>query len=375
MDVDRYRELFPVCRSFNFQNHAGVAPLSLPAVDAIGRYARLAAETAGVSESLYEPVERIRAGAAKLIGSHSDEITFVKNTTEGLGWVAGGLDWRVGDNVVSTAVEFPANVYPWMALVSRGVQLRQVAEEAGRIPLDRLIEAIDENTRVLAVSAVQYASGFRMDLQRLGQLCRERDILFCVDAIQSLGVLPIDVEAMAIDFLSADGHKWLCGPEGCGIFYCRRERLPLLTPVMTGWLCMVDAMNFGDYRFEYVQSARKFDTGSYNLAGIYAMGASLEMFLELGIEAIWQRVKQLTDHLVQRLEAKGYRVISSRRQGEASGIVAFVSDRHDQADLQHRLQHEHGVVIALREGRLRASPHFYNTIAEIDQLADLLPEH
>lgn len=375
MHVNQLRELFPITQNYSFLNAAAVTPLSRPAWEAVCRYVEEMCEHAGIGADLYRNAERIRSLAARLIGAATDEVVFVKNTTEGIGWVAGGLPWQAGDNVVITAVEFPANVYPWMGLGRQGVGLRMVKEVDGRVPVDDVMAAIDERTRVVSVSAVQYASGFRMDLPRLGQACRERGVFLCVDAIQALGALPIDVQAMQIDFLSADGHKWLCGPEGCGIFYCRRELLDKLTPVFAGWLCMEDALDFGNYRFEFLRSARKFDTGSYNLAGICGLGASIEMWLEVGIEAVARRVLALTDRLVEGLRAKGYRVISSRLPGEASGIVAFVSDCHDHEEIRKRLHEQHRVIISCREGRLRVSPHAYNTPEEIDQLIDLLPGH
>ncbi|HPD28950.1 MAG TPA: aminotransferase class V-fold PLP-dependent enzyme [Phycisphaerae bacterium] len=375
MNVRQLRELFPITRRYNFLNAAAVAPLSSPASQAMCRYIEHTCGQATIGADFYMNAEQTRSLAAALIGADPDEVTFTKNTTEGIGWVAGGLPWRAGDNVVITAVEFPANVYPWMGLGRQGVDLRMVKEVDGRVPAEDVIAAIDERTRVVSVSAVQYASGFRMDLPRLGQVCRERDVLLCVDAIQALGVLPIDVRAMQIDFLSADGHKWLCGPEGCGIFYCRRELLDRLTPVFAGWLCMEDALDFGNYRFEFLRSARKFDTGSYNLAGICGLGASIEMWLEAGIDVVAQWALALTDRLVEGVRGKGYRVVSSRLPGEASSIVAFVSDHHDHGEIRKRLQEQHRVIISCREGRLRASPHAYNTLEEIDQLIELLPGH
>ena len=375
MDIQNWRELFPITRHYSFLNHAGVAPLSKPAAEAMRAHVEQSEDRAGLGAGFYKRAEQVRRLAAALIGAGPEEITFVKNTTEGIGWVANGLKWRPGDNVVTTAVEFPANVYPWMALRSRGVELRMVPEVDGRVPADRVLAAIDSRTRVLSVSAVQYASGFRMDLAALGMACKERGVLFCVDAIQALGVLPVDVRAMNVDFLSADGHKWLCGPEGCGIFYCRRALLNELEPVMAGWLCMKDALDFGHYRFEFVETACKFDTGSYNLAGVYGLGASIEMFLDVGLDRISGHVLTITERLTGGLREKGYRIISSRAPGEASGIVAFASDRHDHEHLRRYLEDEHRVVIAVREGRLRASPHFYNTVEEIDRLVALLPAH
>jgi len=375
MDIVQMRELFPITRNYNFQNHAGVAPLSRPAAEAMRRYVDHLCDCGYLRGEFYKHAEHVRKSAAQLIGATPEEITFVKNTTEGLGWVANGLSWSTGDNVVTTNVEFPANIYPWMGLQSRGVQLKMVPEENGRVPVERMADAINSKTRVVTVSAVQYASGFRADLETLGRICKEKGVLFCVDAIQALGVLPIDVRAMSIDFLSADGHKWLCGPEGCGIFFCHRELIGHLRPVIAGWMGMVDAYNFGKYRFEFVDTARKFDLGSYNLAGIYGLGASIDLILEMGVKKITAHVLMLTDRLVEGLRDKGYRVVSSRREGEASAIVAFTSEVHNQEEIQRHLEAEHRVVIAVREGRLRASPHLYNTIEEIDQLIDLLPSH
>ncbi len=375
MDVRNWRELFPIAKRCVFLNHAAVAPLSRPAADAMRDYVEQTETTAGVGAGFYRRAEEVRRMAATLVHAGPDEIAFVKNTTEGLGWVAAGLAWQAGDNIVTTAVEFPANVYPWMGLRSRGVELRRVAEESGRVPTQRLLDAVDDHTRLVTVSAVQYASGFRMDLAAIGRFCRERGVLFCVDAIQALGVLPVDVREMSIDFLAADGHKWLCGPEGCGFFFCRRELLDRLNPPFAGWLCMKDALDFGHYRFEYVDSARKFDTGSYNLVGIAGLGGSLEMILDIGIDRICSQVMMLADRLAAGLKSKGYRVISSRAPGEASGIVAFASDRHDHETIRMRLESEHRIMIAVREGRLRVSPHFYNTIEEIDHLVELLPKN
>jgi selenocysteine lyase/cysteine desulfurase len=375
MDIVSTREFFPITKHYNFQNHAGVAPLSLPAAEAMQRYAVECADCATVRADFYREVEQVRRMSAQLINAMPEEITFVKNTTEGLGWVANGLTWANGENVVTTNVEFPANVYPWMGLQSRGVQLKMVPEEGGRVPVERIVDAITSKTRVVTVSAIQFASGYRSDLAALGRICKDKGVLFCVDAIQALGAFPIDVKAMNIDFLSADGHKWLCGPEGAGIFYCSRSLIGHLKPVIAGWLCMVDAMNYGNYRFEFVDSARKFDTGSYNVAGVLGLGASIKLILEVGIDKISSHILMLTDRMVEKLHDKGYRVISSRKPGEASGIVAFVSDIHDHNKIQKHLQAEHRVVITVREGRLRASPHMYNTTEEIDRMVELLPGH
>jgi selenocysteine lyase/cysteine desulfurase len=228
---------------------------------------------------------------------------------------------------------------------------------------------------VVAISSVQYASGFQTDLKRLGEYCQSKGVLLCVDAIQSVGAMPIDVKAMEIDFLSADGHKWMCGPEGLGIFYVRKEVQGLLRPSCVGWLSMKNALDFDHYRFEFQDSAKRYDSGAYNLIGIHALGGALDLLEEIGMEAITARLMRLTDRLVDGVRRKGYQVVSSRAPGEASGIVAFTSDLHDLDKVQKHLQAEHRIVVAVRSKRLRVSPHFYNTEREIDQLIEALPGH
>ncbi len=375
MNWDAIRSEFPITRNYNFQNHAAVGPLSRRCAVAMRTYVQHAEENAYLKGGFYRHADYVRQLAAQLIGANADEVTFIKNTSEGISLVANGLSFSSGDNIVTTHAEFPANIYPWQALQSRGVQLRMVMEEEGRIPLDRLIASIDNRTRLVTVSSVQFASGFRTDLAALGRACQEKGVLLFVDAIQSLGVMPLDVRTMPIDFLAADGHKWLLGPEGLGIFYVRKEIQGHLRPTCIGWLSMKDALNFDRYRFDFQDSIKRYDSGAYNLAGIYGLGGSLELILEIGIEQIHQHALALTDRMVTGLRERGYRIVSSRAKGEASAIVAFTSDLHDHDTIQRHLQQEHRLVIAVRCGRLRASPHFYNTPREIDQLVDALPAH
>ncbi len=375
MDINAVRAEMPVVRQYSFMNHAGIAPVSGRAASAMRRYIDEAESHASVRGKLQAEARRVRQLGAKLLNSHVEEVTFIKNTSEGISFVANGLQFSRGDNIVTSGVEFPANIYPWMNLRAQGVQLKMVPEDNGRIPLERLVELIDDRTRVVAISSVQFASGYRTDLAALGAACQERGVLFSVDAIQSVGCVPIDVRAMKIDFLSADGHKWMLGPEGVGLFYCRHELLGLLQPSSVGWLSVTDPTNWGEYNLEFHDDARRFDGGSYNLAGIWGLGASLEWLLELGVDAIWERVRMLTDRLVDGVRAKGYRVVSSRNPSEASGIVSFVSDIHDHTRIVNHLLQEYRTVAVARIGRIRVSPHFYNTEEEIDQLIEHLPSH
>ncbi len=375
---------FPILRKLDFFNHAGVGPISGPAARAIRDYAQQAESQAYVGADWYRRANRAKNLAAHLIGAKGpQEIALVPNTSTGLSLVAKGLPLHAGDRVVITEVEYPANRYPWEDLKRRGVELMTVPQSAdGRVDVERVCDAINDRTRVVSLSHVQYASGFRIDLKPVSEMVHRAGGYLCVDAIQSCGVLPVDVAAMGIDFLSADGHKWMLAPEGAGIFYCREELCPLLHPNVVGWMNMVDAGNYGDYRFEFQPDARRFEPGSWNIPGIAALGASLELLLGVGIDGpggVWSRVEALTTRLCEALEAKGYPVFSPRASpGERSGIVIFdlpapLRDRTDPKQLVAELQKQN-IVIVVREGRLRASPHFYNTPAQIDRLVDALPK-
>ncbi len=371
---------FPILNRLDFFNHAGVAPISGPAAEAVRAYAQQAEHAAYHNSHWYSRAKQVKQLAVQLIGAAGDgEIAFIPNTSFGIATVAKGIAWKAGDNVVITNVEYPANRYPWEDLRRLGVEVVEVAQDRhGRIEVEDVVDAVNSRTRVIAISHVQYASGFRIDLRPIAQMVHQVGGYLCVDAIQSLGVMPVNVAEMGIDFLAADGHKWLLGPEGCGIFYCKADLAATLHPNVVGWMNMVNASDYGNYQFEFQPDARRFEPGSYNIPGIMGLGASLELLLEVGLDQVWARVAMLTDRLVEGLRSKGYRVYSPRAEGEKSGIVTFepppVSvrttppQRQIVADLENR-----GIIIVVREGRLRASPHFYNTVEQVDRLVEGLP--
>jgi len=363
---------FPILTQWDFFNHGGVAPLSRRASDALKTYTDQALNNAYLKGHWYAQAETTRKLCAKIIQAQPEEIAFIKNTSEGIAFVANGLDWKAGDEIVSTAVEYPANVYPWMDVAQRfGAKHIMIPERDGRIDINELLAAITPRTRLLALSHVEYASGFCNDIATIGRYCRERNILFCVDAIQSIGVLPVDVNAMNIDFLSADGHKWMLATEGCGFFYCRKDLLTSLRPEV-GWWNVVNAQDYGSYDFTLRNDAVRFECGTYNIPGILALGASLQLLLEVGIDTISRRVHALTQRTCEGLAEKGYRVISSRLTGESSGIVSFSHAKLDHKSIVRALQ-EKKIVIVLREGRMRVSPHFYNSAEQINRLVAALP--
>jgi selenocysteine lyase/cysteine desulfurase len=368
MDWNRLREQFPVTRRWAFMDHAAVAPLSLPAQEALADYARDLAENGDVHDRRWvERIEEVRRLCGRLLNADPLDIAFVKNTSEGIGLVAEGFPWQPGDNVLLAEEEYPANIYPWLNLAGRGVEVRWVATRERRIWVEDLQAQMDERTRIVSLSFVEYASGFRNDLDAVGRLCRERGVRFFVDAIQGLGILPLDVQRTPIDFLSADGHKWLLGPEGAGLFYCRRELVELLRPIGIGWNSVVGARNFSTLDFRLKPHAGRWESGSLNVGGISALGASLELLLALGIDAVAERIHFLTEHLCTRAASLGIDVHSSRRPGDWSGIVSLVLPDRPLGELLRRCR-DQGIVVNRRAGRLRVSPHCYNTTEEIDRL-------
>jgi len=368
------RDLFPVTREIVYLNHAGVAPVSTRVADALRRYVELAT-TRGAFDYARDydaEVERVRRQAAALVGGQPDEIAFAKNTSEGLGLVAAGFDWREGDRVVTCDLEYPSNVYPWWSLRERGVETVMLPSRDGALPPEEVEAALrDPRVRLVSLSSVQFGSGARTDLAAVGRLCRERDVLFCVDAIQSLGCLPLDVEEQAIDFLSADGHKWMLGPEGCGVFYCARRALHRVTPRVVGWRSVADNTDFDRYHMELQAGAGRFEEGTTNTPGIFGLGAALDLLLEIGVEAIAARVLSLTDRLRDGLRERGARVRSPAAEGLRSGIVSFTLPGEAPEATCRRLRKD-GVFTVVRRGGVRASPHFYNDPGEIDRLTALL---
>ncbi|HEX4946380.1 MAG TPA: aminotransferase class V-fold PLP-dependent enzyme [Blastocatellia bacterium] len=369
------RQLFPVTKNYVYLNHAAVAPISLPVYEAMQKYTQDLLHHGLVHwREWAAAVDRVRELAAQLIQSKPHEIAFAANTSTGLSFVANGVDWQAGDNVVTADCEFPSNQQPWLRLqTAYGVELRQARERDGRLETADILRLIDDRTRVVALSFVEYASGFRNDLATIGRFCRERDVLFVVDAIQGLGALQLDVEACCIDALSADAHKFLLGPDGVALFYISERILDRVRPTVVGWTSVQEPFNFAVTEKEYARGARRFEPGAVNTAGIVGLGASLELMLQIGPAQIEAQLLGLTDYLCDQLTQQGYHIVSSRRPGEASAVVCCTHERHSAEWLWQELEKQQ-IIVTPRLGRLRISPHFYNTFADIDRLLDALPK-
>ncbi len=364
----RYADEFPIRERFISFNHASVCPLPRRAVNAATAVLKRQM-LAGTAE--YEVwatgIKNARRKAARLLHADNDEVAFVKNTTQGLIIAAESIPWQPGDNVVVSAVEFPANVYPWLNLERRGVETRFFGMRQGRICIDDIAQAMDRRTRAVAISWVQFANGFRCDLGKISALCREHKAYLVVDAIQGLGALQMDARRYHIDFLAADGHKWLLGVEGCGVLYVRRQILGDLVPFNVGWLSVENAWDLLDYQMDLLPSAGRFEEGSMNVVGIHALGASMELMLEAGPPRIEREILALTDYLAEKLQQIGCEITSPRENdGEKSGIVTFRHPRLDSEELARRLT-ARGVLCQQRTGNVRFSPHFYNTRDEVDR--------
>jgi selenocysteine lyase/cysteine desulfurase len=358
------RSMFPVTERYIYLDHAGVAPLSTRVRDAVAETAASCAEHGAFGyPGWVERIEAVRAGCAGLINARKNEIAFVRSTSHGLSLVARGLDWREGDNVVYCEKDFPSNLFPWERLRQRGVEVRAVPAREGRIGVREIEARIDHRTRLVAVSSVQFVSGYRIDLAQLGTLCRSRNVLLCVDAIQSLGLLPMDVQAFGIDLLAADAHKWLLGPEGIGIFYCRTGLAERLEPALVGWKSVENAFSFERPELKLRNDALRFEEGTPNLLGILGMGAAVDLLLEIGVGKIGERVQDLGERIIAGAEQRSFSVLTPKDRRERGGAVTF-GGPFDPEQTRTALR-ERGILVNVRGGGLRVSPHVYNTEEEI----------
>ncbi len=369
---ESFRSQMPVVAKWAYFDHAAVAPLPAATQQTVVEWARQAAEEGDtVWPDWSRRVEESRTLAARLLGAELDEVALVHSTSEGIGLVAEGYPWRDGDNVVTLENEFPSNLYPWMNLASRGVETRRVGSQQGRVDLNQLAAACDARTRIISVSWVGYVSGWRSDLDALVELARRQGALLFVDAIQGLGVFPLDVKATPIDFLAADGHKWLLGPEGAGLFYLRREHLDTLRPIGVGWHSVVHATDYSRIELTLKPNAARYEGGTQNMVGFLGLADSLRLLLDHGTAAIAQRVLEITDLAVERLRQAGAVAISPREGNHRSGIVSFELAGRNALDVKQRCLAA-GVALSARNGKVRLSAHAYNDASDVDRLIDSL---
>lgn len=364
-----YRDQFPITKNLIYLNHAAVAPLCKASAEAM----KWLAEDACVNGSLHYDVwmdcyHGLRVATGRLINASADEIAIVKNTSEGIATVALGLDWKAGDHVVAFKEEFPANYYPWLRLEARGVQVKWLSIYGS---LETIAKAA-EGARLLAISHVNYLSGHRVNLRAMGDICKQANCFFFVDAIQGMGAFPLDVEACHIDALAADGHKWMLGPEGNGVLYVRRRWLDSIEPVEFGW---TNPANYADYSSRDMTlraDAGRYECGTLNTIGCFGLRASLEFLLNVGVEqisaAVWGRAHELSEGA----KAKGYEVMANHTEETGAGIVSFRHPTVDYRMIVTELRRA-GITAAPRQGWVRMSPHFYISPTDIKDVLDRLP--
>lgn len=370
---DTYRRLFPVTRRWIYFNHAATAPYSILTARAMERYIRDLEADGGLGYAKWEGVrEEVRRRAAVLLRCRPEEVALVGNTSEGANIVARGLSFGAGDNVVIPEREFPANVYPWLNLERRGVEVRVVPLQEGRLDAEAFLDRVNGRTRLAALSSAAFHNGHRPVLERIGAALAERGVPLYVDAIQTLGAFPLDVHRCRVSFLAADGHKWLLGPEGAGIFFCARERLEALDPPFASWMSVKEWGNYDRLVLEFAEGARRFECGTPHYAALSGLHRSLGLLIEIGVERIAERVLALTRRAGEGLLGKGYRLLTPWVEGERSGIVTFAHPDHTPEALLARLAAAR-VVATRRGGGVRISPHFYNTEDEVDRFLEALP--
>lgn len=372
---EEIRSLFAAANRSTYLNSAAVSPVPSTAIEAINRQLRDVAEYGSAHYTEWIATkERARSLLASMMNVRSEQIAFTRNTSDGFASIGSGLKWKHGDNIVSYEREFPANYYPWRRIRDDlGVELRLCPERDGRMDLDEFTSLIDGGTRVVAISTVQYESGFRADLERLGRAARAVDALFCVDAIQGLGAHGYDFPAQFVDAASGAGHKWLCGPEGCGWMYLSDRARERVNPTLVGWISVDTPWNFDDREQPFKPNALAWESGTGTSSLFYGLEQSLKLLNDAGLANIERYLGDLTDQLCDSLGGKEYEIVSSRAPGEGSAIVCI---RHRNGlssnEVAARLEAA-GIIVSPRGDRVRIAPHFYNNSKDIDALVSALP--
>lgn len=370
------REEFCLSEDITYLNHAAVAPWPRRTADAVRAFADENLRQGAAHYPQWMEVEqRLRSRIARLIHAPSaDDIGLLKNTSEALSVVAYGIDWQPDDNIVVAQQEFPSNRIVWQSLQTLGVNVKLADLATGESPEEALLRQVDNNTRLLAVSSVQYASGLRMDLQKLGDYCHNNSILFCVDAIQSIGALEMDVQAIHADFVMADGHKWMLAPEGLALFYCKPEVRDKLKLYQYGWHMVDKLFDFDNMEWRPVNTARRFECGSPNMLCIHALDASLSLLEDIGMNSVETMLLHNTSYLIDKINnTDGFTVLSDPTPERRSGIVTFTLPGGD-LDALYRHLMQHGVICAQRGGGIRFSPHFYTPQDCLDKALSRLQE-
>lgn len=366
-DVLKLRKLFPVTNHCIFLNNAAESPLNNPVADRLSEFMKLAGDTPHLKPF---PRKSVQPLLAQILGGRPDEYALVTSTGLGIGTVAAGYDWQSGDNIVVPADEHWNNTFPWLALRQKGVDVRLVPmDDQNRVSVKSIEKHVDDNTRMLAIAAVRHNTGFRADVKQLGNLARRHNALFVVDGVQAAGMVPVNVEEEGIDVLACAGFKWLLGMHGTGFLYIKKKIMKKISPVLPGMFAAEDNLR----ELKYHPDARRYETGTLAYSLFHAWTAGLELILEIGVDNIYQRVMDLTDHLIKGLKAQNISVLSPvEHMDERSAIITMTmgSDGKNR-NFADRLKSKN-IVIATKPGVCRISPNFYNTHGEIADFLDAM---
>lgn len=370
VDIAKLRENeFPIINKCLYLDHAAMSPLPKRVESSISEFHYNRMINGAGFNHWWEQVELARENVANLIGSCKEEIGFVLNTSMGINIVAQGLDLKPGDNIILTDIEFPSNVYPWLNLEKNGIEIRFVKNNKGTIPISEVNNLVDKKTKVISISFIEAGNGFKNDLKKISQVCKENNIYFVVDAIQGLGVFPIDVEEMDIDFLVSGFFKWLFGPDGIAFIYCSKRVLDKVIPSFVGWASMNNKFNYTDYEFDLSVSASKFELGNMNFSAIIGVNESLNFINEIGSDFIMKQTKESSDYL--RGNLKKINKLTNRSDFSTDNQSQILLIDFQNFEIAYKKLRERGIVVNKRNG-LRVSPHFYNTKSDIDRFLNEL---
>lgn len=365
IQIKKARSYFPyLANGIIYFNHAALSPISTKVSDSIKALIKQKSET-NIDDvsSMLKVFGDTKTMLANLINTSSDRITFVDNTTNGLNILAQGINWTKGDRILLNDIEFPANVYPFLNLERDGVEVDFIKSHNGVVSAEDIIENVKPGTKLISVSFVQFLTGYRIELQKLGKFCKENGILFCVDAIQGLGAIRLDVQKDNIDFISCGSQKWLMGLQGLGFIYVSKKLQEKLTPKYTGWHSVKNAWNLLDYKLNLKENADAFQTGTLNTMGIYALNASLKLFDEFGNDEIEETVISNSKYFINELDNIGIKsFLVDCDEQNIGGIVSF---KHENSQKIFDELKNKKIIGAVREGVVRFAPHFYNTKEEI----------
>ena len=373
-DINSYRKLFPVIETGTiYLNHAATSPLSTKVIDAVNKYLDERSRTRIDNYvSFQDTLTETRGFAARLLNTTTDRIAFFDNTTNAINLLATGIEWKTGDRIILDDIEFPANVYPFLNLKRLGVEIDFVKNRDGKILLEDLEAKMTPRTRLLSISHVQFLTGYRSDLHAIGEMCKKRGIIFSVDAIQSTGVVPVDVKGMKIDFLATGGQKWLMAPQGIAFAYVSEEMQERIKQAYLGWTSIKDFFGeFTRYRLDLDDAARRYENGTLNFIGIASLHESLSTLLEVGVDSIEEHVLDLSDRLILELKSLGLHAYVEGPRKDRAGIISI---RVPDAEAYSVKLAQAKIQVAVRQGVIRVSPHFYNTEDEILTLVENLKQ-